>query len=356
MKEIFRSYLFFFVTGIVLLNSCVTGGDKVLVQTIDAESLEMIDKVDLLLLDYKISKDKNKIEEAEKLIGDLESRSLKNKAFEAKVLGLFGEMEYCKGQTINLKSYVGGIEARNKYEERLYILKTYIVGDPVEKEKILLQGIEKADENLKLKLYLGDIYFLSGQFGKATALYDSVFTEISEEYKSYYIKKREISKNFIDKKVVGKNTILSLLKDRITVGDLVATIFDETDLLNAYKSQKIKDGYNNLVNDKFFYDIALTLEKEIKRKDIAFFLLKTLSIKENDPDMINKYVVLPSNERSDAESIVLSPVPDISTRDYFYTAALILVEREIMDLPDGERFFPEDFMSGIEFFGVLKKL
>ncbi|HQB61356.1 MAG TPA: hypothetical protein PK899_06855, partial [Spirochaetota bacterium] len=173
---------------------------------------------------------------------------------------------------------------------------------------------------------------------------------------SYYIKKREISKNFIDKKVVGKNTILSLLKDRITVGDLVATIFDETDLLNAYKSQKIKDGYNNLVNDKFFYDIALTLEKEIKRKDIAFFLLKTLSIKENDPDMINKYVVLPSNERSDAESIVLSPVPDISTRDYFYTAALILVEREIMDLPDGERFFPEDFMSGIEFFGVLKKL
>jgi len=271
MKKILRRNLFVFVFGIILLNSCVTG-DKYSAQTIDAESIEMIDKVDLLLLDYKISKDKNKIDEAEKLIEDLEARSLKNKIVEAKVLGLFGEMEFCKGQTINLKSYADGIEVRNKYEERLYILKTYITGDPAEKEKILLQGIEKADENSKLKLYLGDLFFLSGQFGKATALYDSVFTEISDEYKSYYIKKREISKNFIDKKIAGKNTILSLLKDKITVGDLIATIFDETDLLNVYKSQKIKDGYKNLINDKFFYDITLTLEKEIKRKDVAFFL------------------------------------------------------------------------------------
>jgi len=354
LKIAFRIYLLLFI-WIILLSSCVTG-DKVSVQTIDAESLEMIDKADLLLLDYKISGDKSKIDEAEKLIEDLETRSLKNKMFEAKVLGLFGEMEYCKGQKINLKSYIDGIEDRNKYEERLYILKTYIADDPAEKEKMLIQGIEKADENLKLKLFLGDIYFLSGQFGKATALYDSVFTEISDEYKAYYIKKREVSKNFIDKKVNGKNTILSLLKDKITVGDLISTIFDETDLLNTYKSQKIKDGYKNLINDKFFYDITLTLEKEIKRKDVAFFLLKTLSIKENDPNMINKYVDLPSGEPFDVETASLSPVPDISTRDYFYTAVLILVEREIMDLPDGERFFPEDFISGIEFLGVLKKL
>lgn len=354
MKIAFRIYLLLFI-WIILLSSCVTG-DKVSVQTIDAESLEMIDRADLLLLDYKFSGDKSKIDEAEKLIEALEDRSLKNKIFEAKVLGLFGEMEFCKGQTINLKSYIEGIEDRNKYEERLYILKTNSATDPAEKEKILLQGIEKADDNLKLKLYLGDIYFLSGQFGKATALYDSVFTEISDEYRSYYVKKREISKNFIDKKVNGKNTILALLKDKITVGDLISTIFDETDLLGSYKTQKIKEGYKNLISDKFFYDITLTLEKEIKRKDIAFFLLKTLSIKENDPNMINKYVNIPSSEPFDVESATLSPVPDISTRDYFYTAALILVEREIMDLPDGERFFPEDFISGIEFFGVLKKL
>ena len=52
----------------------------------------------------------------------------------------------------------------------------------------------------------------------------------------------------------------------------------------------------------------------------------------------------------------LSPIPDVQFNDYFYTAVLVLVEREIMELPDGINFFPDYKISGIDYLDILKKL
>jgi hypothetical protein len=42
--------------------------------------------------------------------------------------------------------------------------------------------------------------------------------------------------------------------------------------------------------------------------------------------------------------------------DYFFTAVLVLVEREIIELSDGKNFKPENTVKGLDFFETLKKM
>ena len=348
--------IFLYLSLFLLLISCESGGN-ITIQSIDEQSREMIREADILLLQYSFTKDKELYKKVEDIINTLQERSLKNKYFEAKVLGLFGEMEYLSGNKLNLKTYITGIEERNRFEERLFILKCYITDNLDEKEMVLREGIDKSEENFRLKLFLADIYVLKGKFVDASSGYDLAFAELPEIYKSFYEKRRNVARQFVKESPKSIKTIETLLKDQITVRDIIEVCTDEIKILESHKGKKIADTFNKLVIDKFFYDIALKLATQIKRKDIAFFLLKTLSLKEKDESLINKYIVsFPEDDNSNPEYDELSPVPDIKMRDYYYTAVLILVEREIMELPDGENFLPEELMSGVEFYQTIRKL
>jgi hypothetical protein len=51
-----------------------------------------------------------------------------------------------------------------------------------------------------------------------------------------------------------------------------------------------------------------------------------------------------------------SPVPDLAYGSAIFDAALALVEREIMDLPDGRLFMPDQALSGLAFLEMLARL
>jgi hypothetical protein len=40
----------------------------------------------------------------------------------------------------------------------------------------------------------------------------------------------------------------------------------------------------------------------------------------------------------------------------YFDAVLVSVEREIMELPDGINFLPEEILSGVEFFDYWERL
>jgi hypothetical protein len=52
---------------------------------------------------------------------------------------------------------------------------------------------------------------------------------------------------------------------------------------------------------------------------------------------------------------VQSPIPDIPVESVFFDSVLGCVEREIMSLPDGKRFSPQERIRGTAFHAMLLK-
>lgn len=356
MKNIIIFFIF-----IVFLFSCKSL-DEIVIEKIDDESREDINQIELDILSMKFFKNTGNIDEIEKKIKTLDVKTKKNKIFKAKTLGLFGEVAFLRKDNVLVKNIISKIEAFTQSEENLYVLKANLTDNLFEKENIVREGIEKADSTKKLKLYLADIFFLQKKFEEAVALYDETFLQIPEDYKKFYIERREVGYRFIKTPLQNVDIAKLLTKEKITVGEALEITVGANDFLKKIVKEKYKNNEElfRILNEKynFFYKDSNNLLKYgdlIKRKDAAFFLASAISYIE-EGDLINLYKpketdILPSKESKD-----LSPIPDVKSWDYFYSAALILVEREIMDLPDGERFFPENYLKGLEYFEILEKL
>ncbi len=347
MKKIFLFFIF------LIFISCETT-DIVMVNTIDEQSIKLIEEAEIFFLEYKFRLNKEYLKKSKEIIDELIKRAKNNRIFEAKVLGLKGEYEIIQGNK-NIKSIIEEIERKNKNEEKLYILKAYLEDDIEKKESILKIGIEKANSNEKIKIFLADIYFLKGEYTKATSLYDDVFINISDDYKKFYTKRREIARIFIKNSPKNSLSALIIEKEKISFKDVIELTGFETEFLNEYKGVKGDDLKERLYINNFIFDKNINLEDFIQRKDVAYFLLKIVSIVDNNPSLLTKYVIKEKDIKTKPEQKNLSPVPDIKTGDYFYTAVLVLVEREIMNLIDGINFYPEEYISGLEYYNTLKK-
>ncbi|OHD21771.1 MAG: hypothetical protein A2Y34_12420 [Spirochaetes bacterium GWC1_27_15] len=349
MKQIIFLFLVF------VLFSCKTM-DEIIIEKIDDQSLKQIETIEILFLKYKTEKNRIYIDNSKKLIEELSNKAKNNKFFKAKIFGLEGEIALLQNNISEVNSMIQEIEVLNPNEEKLFILKASIEENLDKKESIIKQGIEKATTNTKLKLNLADLIFIKGDFTQATALYDEVFNELGEDYKSYYKKRRDLSYQFINNPPENIKIINELNKEKISFGDIIKITSNETAYLTKIlnKSSKIEDNFQKLKEYGFFYKDNSTdnkIDSIIKRKDIAYFLLNIVSFIQNNKTLLTKYKIETKNKPEEKD---LSPVPDIKTYDYFYTAVLILVEQEILDLPDGVNFLPENTMTGLEFFKLLK--
>lgn len=356
-----------FAIGLFLsLFACKTL-DETIIEKIDVESQKNIDEIELKLLKMKFSNDMSytnymtDIDSTKRLIEKLEVKAKNNKYFKAKVLGLKGEVALLKREIAIVKDIITRIENITSSEEKLYILKADLNDNILEKEEIIKKGIENATSIEKLKLYLADIYFLQNKFEEAVALYDEVFVNLNDLYKSFYKKRRDSGYQFIKNPPNNPNIADILYKDKITVKDLLELTLSETDSIEKIVAENYKNSEElfNILNNKynFFYKdmfVNIKFNDDIKRKDLAFFITNIISCYEKN-NLINIYK--PKEEINNPQKEVkdLSPIPDVKTYDYFYSSVLILVEREIMDLPDGERFYPDNYVKGDEYYKMLNR-
>ena len=79
---------------------------------------------------------------------------------------------------------------------------------------------------------------------------------------------------------------------------------------------------------------------------MAFSLGGRLARTEPDPSLLTRY----------RQRYSFSPVPDVAVEEPWFDAVLGVVEREIMDLPDGINFQPDGEVSGLEYLSILQRL
>ncbi len=93
-------------------------------------------------------------------------------------------------------------------------------------------------------------------------------------------------------------------------------------------------------------DPATPADSPVNRKSAAWYLWGIVARAEHDPQLLTVY----------RQKYTTSPVPDVAVSDPWFDAVLGTVEREIMDLPDGVHFRPDDPVTGLEFVSILARM
>jgi tetratricopeptide (TPR) repeat protein len=344
------SVLVFFI---LLIGGCHTITDNVIENTIGTEDYKKIEEIDLLILEYRIKKEPADLSLAKEKLEELMTNKAYNKEYEAVLYGYAGEIDYYMGNIPGLKENFKEVEKRSTYVDYYYILSALLEREYEIQIEILKQGIPIAHTTGKIKLYLALFYFETGDFINAAASFDDAFENLHPTYVEYYEKNRELAYQLIDNPQTDAEAQTLLEQETVTFSHVISLTLMNTDFLQHITVDKDADPgklLDTLKEYGYIHTSTTSPESICPRKDIAFFLISIVAYMENKPDLKEKY------QNQFIANGMESPVPDVKVEDYYFSAVLVLVEKEIMELPNGIHFLPHKTMSGIECNELLKKV
>ena len=261
-------------------------------------------------------------------------------------------------------------EAKKQQQNNTYILllNSRLQKSPEESLKLLEQSIKIDSENQTLILEKGKLLYKLGEYDKAIAAIDEALmisdSSNNPQYREYYsnfrtqvwqlynsqISSAKSSKDINLTANLTKDSMLlltsensSLLKD-FTAGTKMSTS-ELTKKLTAYGAFSSALDANNLNHsaDQILKSSAIT------RIMAARFLWNLYVEKKSKPELKTRY-------STRYQKIGKSPIEDVDISNEDFDAVMGTVESEIMELPDGKAFFPQNVMSNLDFVTILKNM
>ena len=261
-------------------------------------------------------------------------------------------------------------EAKKQQQNNTYILllNSRLQKSPEESLKLLEQSIKIDSENQTLILEKGKLLYKLGEYDKAIAAIDEALmisdSSNNPQYREYYsnfrnqawqlynsqISSAKSSKDINLSANLTKDSMLlltsensSLLKD-FTAGTKMSTS-ELTKKLTAYGAFSSALDANNLNHsaDQILKSSAIT------RIMAARFLWNLYVEKKSKPELKTRY-------STRYQKIGKSPIEDVDVSDEDFDAVMGTVESEIMELPDGKAFFPQNVLSNLDFVTILKNM
>lgn len=261
-------------------------------------------------------------------------------------------------------------EAKKQQQNNTYILllNSRLQKSPEESLKLLEQSIKIDSENQTLILEKGKLLYKLGEYDKAIAAIDEALmisdSTNNTQYREYYsnfrnqawqlynsqISSAKSSKDINLTASLTKDSMLlltsensSLLKD-FTAGTKMSTS-ELTKKLTAYGAFSSALDANNLNHsaDQILKSSAIT------RIMAARFLWNLYVEKKSKPELRTRY-------STRYQKIGKSPIEDVDISNEDFDAVMGTVESEIMELPDGKAFFPQNVLSNLDFVTILKNM
>ena len=208
--------------------------------------------------------------------------------------------------------------------------------------------LEKALANYKQENYL-----------EAVAQFDEAFISLDPFYREAYGQLREHAWRLRNISTSGDQEYRELLKqDKITLAQMISVIQGQGDLLYKYTGAKKLEAnqvLRQLKSQGLFYSInrwtdveQLTKDTILTRSLAARFLWNLYHDRRGTLGNAPKY--------SHQFTTSGSPILDVPLDSPDFDAILGSIEKELLDLPDGMNFYPDQPMSGIDFNESIKKI
>lgn len=339
---------------IFYLMSCASVSDSV-VSAIDQEQINELNDIYRQIEDFRIYNRRDSLASAQKQLDKINLDNIYNNDYKAKILGLKALSSFYHGKRFETERLLKQQREISTDEEMYWIVSSLLLEDKKERLNLLLTGRMNVFTIARMNTYLAHAYLENEQYGEATALYDTILLEESD-FRDYYKSMRELSFLFMKNPPSSYKTGLIISGDQIDLKDLIDVFSIETDYFSDYKRDRLEEM---LLGKKYFFEESFTPENPLVRKDLAYFLFALIADRKNDGEMWKKFDEYFNPHLSDEmknQLEGLSPIPDIPAFRYYFYPVLFLIEEEIMELPDGEHFFPQDLVGGTELMNVIYNL
>jgi len=208
--------------------------------------------------------------------------------------------------------------------------------------------------------------YKSGLYDDAAGLFDMAFLKLPPFYRSAYKDLRDKAWNLKDS--AGRDSkVTNLLQlDELTLSQMMDIAEDTGNILDMYtggrklsgqqlfaqitKSGLLK-GVSGTAEDAASEAVQLTAGTKVTRILCARFLWNLYIGMKGDESTATAY-----SRTYRTEIKARSPVPDVPLDSEDFDAVLGTVENELLALPDGRNFYPDENISGAEFSRSVKKL
>lgn len=343
--------------------SCRSVPPDQVAQSAGAEQIAALDTFDARLLELRIAPDAAALAELRADLDRAAALPALNRRLRARVEALKAEAALMARDLSAARRSADRAAALTDAEEGVWIVRAALEPDPAARLSLMDTGIARADEKSRLLCERGEELLRAGRYAEAAQDLDEglrgldvrygVRAEQVLLYRALYGKDRDRAFSLTQAaRDWGAGVVTDpsgSLEPRLTVRGMIERAFSETRFLAAL-SPDPKPSMGALLpamrEAGLLLDPAASPDTPALRKHVAFFLWGVISRTEHDPKLLTRYRL----------KYATSPVPDLNADSAWFDAALGVVEREVMDLPDGVHFNPDAPVTGLEYLGILAKL
>ena len=347
------SRLFFAAAVILAAASCRTVPPDQVGQSAGAEQIAAMDTFDMRLLELRLTPDAAGVAA---LRSDLDSAAAQpglNRRLRARAEALKAEAALLARDLAAAKTFADRAVALSDAEQGVWIVRAALEPNPGMRLSLMDTGVARADEKSRLLCERGEELLKAGRYAQAAQDLDEGLRGLDIRFKALYGKDRDrafsLAQAARDSGGGAVTDTSGSLEDPLTLRGMVLRAVSETRFLAAL-SPDSKPPFDTLLpalkDAGLLLDPAASPDTPALRKNVAFFLWGVISRTEHDPKLLTRYRL----------KYTTSPVPDLDVNEQWFDAALGVVEREVMDLPDGVHFSPDATVTGLEYLGILGKL
>ena len=332
--------------------SCRTVPPDVLARSAGDEEAASLDAFDVRLLAQRISHDDVTMAALRSELDRAAARPGLNRRLSARVTAQQAEAALLARDYAGARRLADAAAALSDAEAGAWLVRAELENDPARHLALIEQGLARADSKGRLLCERGRALLRAGRYAEAAQDLDEGLRGLGSRYRDLYGSDRERAFS-LAQAIHDSGSPLSVkpedLPPQLTTRSLVELAAANTRFLSSLSPRtnpSFDDMRSALAAGKLLLDPAAAPEAPAPRKAVAYFLWGIAAREEHDPSLLTRYRL----------KYASSPVPDLSTRDPWFDSCLGAVEREIMDLPDGTNFRPDEPVTGIEYAAMLSRL
>lgn len=286
-----------------------------------------------------------------------------NKIFAARLLGLDSWIKQLNGVDLGVPDLIDEIASLTRSEEFLFIFKAMEEDSPVLMVNHYTEASEKAFTRRISSLLMMDALLQAKEYDRAAVLIDEMVLSFPEFSHAYLIGQREVAvalakalSGEYDAFEGGIDKASLILKGSVTIFEMIQYIHQSSDYFLKFslnRKEPVDSLFSKLKGAKYFFS-GVELDAVATRRDVAVLFMNIISDQEKNVELKTKY-----SDMFPIGSGMVSPVEDISVEDEAFNAILLVVEKAVMDLPNGIVFEPDRAITSNNFFSrvdYLKKI
>jgi hypothetical protein len=339
--------------ALVLLASCQSGPSDHVVSSPQEQDIAHLDSLELRLLDLRLSPDPPGLSALRLELAQTAARLSTSRTLSARVAGLQAQAALQAGDLPAARRFADVAAGLSGADDGAWLVKAALEPDPAKRLAILDQGLARADRKPRLLCERGEELLREGRYAEAAQDLDEGLRGLDEKYRALYGPDRDkaltLAQALKDSSSTAAPLSADLLQAPLTVGAMVERAFTGTHLLGALSSKtnpSFEDARAAVVSAGLLLRPDSKADAPATRKDVAYFLWGVVLRAERNPKLAGMY----------RQKYPTSPVPDVAADAPWFEAVLGVVEREIMELPDGIHFQPDAAVTGVEYLQMLNRL